>query len=147
MCVSVCIVFFFKQKTAYEMRISDWSSDVCSSDLGARERRPNHGAAAHRVRHQGGGEHRRRQLRGAGQGLSRPHLPPRSRLPPLPHFRNPILSWPPAPPPITSCYRPLGRRRAASRDRKSTRLNSSQLCDYRMPSSALKKKKYKTDHI
>src|SRR3546814_2190646 len=29
--VSVC--FFFKQKTAYELRISDWSSDVCSSDL------------------------------------------------------------------------------------------------------------------
>src|SRR3546814_8931505 len=31
--VSVCSVFFVKQKTAYEMRISDWSSDVCSSDL------------------------------------------------------------------------------------------------------------------
>src|SRR3546814_1054042 len=31
-CVVVCF-FFFKQKTAYEMRISDWSSDVCSSDL------------------------------------------------------------------------------------------------------------------
>src|SRR3546814_3788856 len=30
------ILFFFKQKTAYEMRISDWSSDVCSSDLAAR---------------------------------------------------------------------------------------------------------------
>src|SRR3546814_10303177 len=29
---SLCF-FFFKQKTAYEMRISDWSSDVCSSDL------------------------------------------------------------------------------------------------------------------
>src|SRR3546814_15982466 len=29
----VLIFFFFKQKTAYEMRISDWSSDVCSSDL------------------------------------------------------------------------------------------------------------------
>src|SRR3546814_10633800 len=28
-----CWFFFFKQKTAYEMRISDWSSDVCSSDL------------------------------------------------------------------------------------------------------------------
>src|SRR3546814_1805581 len=27
------VLFFFKQKTAYEMRISDWSSDVCSSDL------------------------------------------------------------------------------------------------------------------
>src|SRR3546814_6631976 len=32
----MCVVcFFFKQKTAYEMRISDWSSDVCSSDLRA----------------------------------------------------------------------------------------------------------------
>src|SRR3546814_8379268 len=31
MCSLFC--FFFKQKTAYEMRISDWSSDVCSSDL------------------------------------------------------------------------------------------------------------------
>src|SRR3546814_3053225 len=29
----MCVFFFFKQKTAYEMRISDWSSDVCSSDL------------------------------------------------------------------------------------------------------------------
>src|SRR3546814_6164265 len=39
----VCF-FFFKQKTAYEMRISDWSSDVCSSDLQAR-------------RGEGGGDH------------------------------------------------------------------------------------------
>src|SRR3546814_4664819 len=30
---AACLLFFFKQKTAYEMRISDWSSDVCSSDL------------------------------------------------------------------------------------------------------------------
>src|SRR3546814_1104000 len=46
MCVYVAFVllfflrfmffFFFKQKTAYEMRISDWSSDVCSSDLRSR---------------------------------------------------------------------------------------------------------------
>src|SRR3546814_12415742 len=35
-------VFFFKQKTAYEMRISDWSSDVCSSDLETAERRFRH---------------------------------------------------------------------------------------------------------
>src|SRR3546814_5460199 len=40
-CFCVCyfricfFFFFFKQKTAYEMRISDWSSDVCSSDLNA----------------------------------------------------------------------------------------------------------------
>src|SRR3546814_1371397 len=33
-CLAICLLFFFfKQKTAYEMRISDWSSDVCSSDL------------------------------------------------------------------------------------------------------------------
>src|SRR3546814_3972713 len=31
--MSLLLFFFFKQKTAYEMRISDWSSDVCSSDL------------------------------------------------------------------------------------------------------------------
>src|SRR3546814_3471276 len=41
----ICFFFFFKQKTAYEMRISDWSSDVCSSDLGLKEvfpsRRPD----------------------------------------------------------------------------------------------------------
>src|SRR3546814_5571354 len=36
--------FFFKQKTAYEMRISDWSSDVCSSDLIG-----THGEAARRI--------------------------------------------------------------------------------------------------
>src|SRR3546814_7265060 len=33
MLVVISCFFFFKQKTAYEMRISDWSSDVCSSDL------------------------------------------------------------------------------------------------------------------
>src|SRR3546814_5660948 len=36
----IFVVFFFKQKTAYEMRISDWSSDVCSSDLIAPRHRP-----------------------------------------------------------------------------------------------------------
>src|SRR3546814_3397250 len=39
-------VFFFKQKTAYEMRISDWSSDVCSSDLA------EHSRGDHSVIHQ-----------------------------------------------------------------------------------------------
>src|SRR3546814_10312086 len=36
----MCFFFFFKQKTAYEMRISDWSSDVCSSDLTMKLRLP-----------------------------------------------------------------------------------------------------------
>src|SRR3546814_3209243 len=39
---SLMVFFFFKQKTAYEMRISDWSSDVCSSDL--EDRRREHAA-------------------------------------------------------------------------------------------------------
>src|SRR3546814_17319611 len=38
MYVLLSLFFFFKQKTAYEMRISDWSSDVCSSDLAGRRR-------------------------------------------------------------------------------------------------------------
>src|SRR3546814_3513931 len=47
-------LFFFKQKTAYEMRISDWSSDVCSSDL-QREGRLKHRESSqqqHEVDHQ-----------------------------------------------------------------------------------------------
>src|SRR3546814_8279174 len=39
--------FFFKQKTAYEMRISDWSSDVCSSDLRPQEGRHPRRLAPH----------------------------------------------------------------------------------------------------
>src|SRR3546814_1958498 len=39
------VIFFCKQKTAYEMRISDWSSDVCSSDLEAQARRRGFDAA------------------------------------------------------------------------------------------------------
>src|SRR3546814_4458083 len=50
--MSVYLIFFFKQKTAYEMRISDWSSDVCSSDL----TQPQHGhAIAGALRIGGGG--------------------------------------------------------------------------------------------
>src|SRR3546814_2634581 len=45
------LFFFFKQKTAYEMRISDWSSDVCSSDLGRLEERLGRGVHVGRVGH------------------------------------------------------------------------------------------------
>src|SRR3546814_3718462 len=41
--------FFFKQKTAYEMRISDWSSDVCSSDLVAGHHQLRHQVLEHRA--------------------------------------------------------------------------------------------------
>src|SRR3546814_4735368 len=67
--------FFFKQKTAYEMRISDWSSDVCSSDLavavpvrlaGGRRRQPvypRRQGAAGRARQTDAGADPRRRLR------------------------------------------------------------------------------------
>src|SRR3546814_14167563 len=45
----VCF-FFFKQKTAYEMRISDWSSDVCSSDLSQRQGHQRRPGQHHRQR-------------------------------------------------------------------------------------------------
>src|SRR3546814_2413054 len=43
---SCFVFFFFKQKTAYEMRISDWSSDVCSSDLVTQDAGPPRTIAA-----------------------------------------------------------------------------------------------------
>src|SRR3546814_3899174 len=45
----VIFFFFFKQKTAYEVRISDWSSDVCSSDLSSGDTGKAYGAASGRV--------------------------------------------------------------------------------------------------
>src|SRR3546814_13003554 len=61
--VFVCIFFFIKQKTAYDMRISDWSSDVCSSDLSA----PAHAVAARSQHHRVSGE---QMVDGGGQALS-----------------------------------------------------------------------------
>src|SRR3546814_5583564 len=54
------LVFFFKQKTAYEMRISDWSSDVCSSDLasGRRDATPRSGHLFRPGAGEGPGNHR-----------------------------------------------------------------------------------------
>src|SRR3546814_15427346 len=72
-CYLFVFVFFFKQKTAYEMRISDWSSDVCSSDLSGLL----HGRRHRRSGRQGREARRRRvtlfpsRLReGLGEGLS-----------------------------------------------------------------------------
>src|SRR3546814_7878306 len=75
------IVFFFKQKTGYEMRISDWSSDVCSSDL------PE--AARHDQR-EGGHRHgwkQRHRPRGLGDGMSEAEQQ-RERLPGQPPERR-----------------------------------------------------------
>src|SRR3546814_5652909 len=59
----VCFfIFFFKQKTAYELRISDWSSDVCSSDLRGDDGRQR------RLRAEGGEEQRDAHVAGIGEG-------------------------------------------------------------------------------
>src|SRR3546814_3689686 len=70
----VRLFFFFKQKTAYEMRISDWSSDVCSSDLRCLTAwlRPN--AVREIERNSGGCNGARHRM--AGGGFT--SLPPRS---------------------------------------------------------------------
>src|SRR3546814_9293676 len=73
--VMFCYVFFFfKQKTAYEMRISDWSSDVCSSDLAWKSCGRNqirkagrHGADRDEIRGHVDGGHRADSHRGAAR--------------------------------------------------------------------------------
>src|SRR3546814_9319732 len=58
---------FFKQKTAYEMRISDWSSDVCSSDLALAPQQEEDRDAGHRVRDEQGQVDERREDRAAAE--------------------------------------------------------------------------------
>src|SRR3546814_5181020 len=114
--------FFFKQKTAYEMRISDWSSDVCSSDLvddmrGILQRLDRiapigceFGAARQQSLTLVDVE--RREARRAAGRLARIGIA--------------VEQFDPS---------------FGTGDRKSTRLNSNPYCATRMPSSASKKKK------
>src|SRR3546814_3664422 len=102
------LFFFFKQKTAYEMRISDWSSDVCSSDLTDRtdgaDRAKTHAHSADR--------HARRQVL-------------------LGRRRSGTVPWPevwrlrPVHVPAAADVSAVLQSQSQGRDRKSTRLNSS----------------------
>src|SRR3546814_14533411 len=83
--------FFFKQKTAYEMRISDWSSDVCSSDL-----RGLHAVVQQLARHaadrlEGGdvaAQHRRQVLMGDEPRPDQAAVPQHQRE--QPHYPRPV---------------------------------------------------------
>src|SRR3546814_1995619 len=121
--LSYCF-FFFKQKTAYEMRISDWSSDVCSSDLQQQagdERRHAHalrqprgalddGVAPQRKQHQA--EHEQPDCFEHG-AISNPDVP--RILPALRYGDRPPTSRPTRPsrpqhartPPAVTCTPPL----------------------------------------
>src|SRR3546814_5934202 len=112
------IMFFFKQRTAYEMRISDWSSDVCSSNLPAAAvllwRFVD--ADGHDLRRNDPGDRERQQDRHPPLPLTAP-----GAIPPSPgraDFRPPPRPSPPAASPRNPC-------RPSPTDRKSTRLNSS----------------------
>src|SRR3546814_9116647 len=73
----VCWFCFFKQKTAYEMRISDWSSDVCSSDLlpaDAAEREGARRLAVRRSRHLAMGDFQIGQLGETGTADDAQHV-------------------------------------------------------------------------
>src|SRR3546814_4145728 len=59
----VLLFFFFQQKTAYELRISDWSSDVCSSDLFRRAALPAARRAAYEPAHPPAGRRRTEDAR------------------------------------------------------------------------------------
>src|SRR3546814_7734537 len=90
------LFFFFKQKTAYEMRISDWSSDVCSSDLSA-------GAAARRsLQADPGGM---AGVAGGRAGLCRRHVAAH-RLPSIRYLRLDV----PHLYPVHRCDRPVALR-------------------------------------
>src|SRR3546814_10914727 len=75
--VCLVVIFFFKQKTAYELRISDWSSDVCSSVLRVRgrglgRRRSSHWRSPSRYP-RAGGRGGRRSARGNSSRNRRSH--------------------------------------------------------------------------
>src|SRR3546814_7560893 len=125
--------FFFKQKTAYEMRISDWSSDVCSSDLsvGNQNMRVLDGLADQRTRSAPRKRLLHEQMAVGGLSLQRDKQMPGLDLPGI--KRNATRNKPRARNP-PGCGRDLFRcpkrphaahSRATVTDRKSTRLNSS----------------------
>src|SRR3546814_17605094 len=110
---------FFKQKTAYEMRISDWSSDVCSSDLS----RP-------------AGHHRDPDLRPAAGGAAAP-----GRHSSIRAGRPPRLGAP-LPRPLAARRRDLDRIRAVAQpDRKSVVLGKSVPVRFALGGCCLIKKK------
>src|SRR3546814_8077097 len=116
--------FFFKQKTAYEMRISDWSSDVCSSDLAALllGELVHVEIPAEQLTH----VHRHRAV----EEYRKVENAPRS-LEPIEVKEQRLRTVD-----GEGGYDDRAAPRCPPRDRKSTRLNSSHSCASRLPSSA-----------
>src|SRR3546814_9583227 len=112
-------VFFFKQKTAYDMRISDWSSDVCSSDLrwrGADRGGQRHQSAAGATG-EGGNRKRRRKVRRPDLQQARILHTRLDLQKPLNAESTPRLSAPPAPPMSAASWARVRDRRRIRRVR------------------------------
>src|SRR3546814_3917702 len=105
------LFFFFKQKTAYELRISDWSSDVCSSDLSALAVLAMTAASA--------------QDRTTAPALSAAPDPAAFREPPADTRPNTLYFWMNGNVTREGIDADLTAMRDIGLDRKSTRLNSS----------------------
>src|SRR3546814_5202532 len=135
--------FFFKQKTAYEMRISDWSSDVCSSDLLTDvEQLLVWAVRSWAFAHQAARSIERDLVRTCGRAdAEKAMMAIRAILVLVALYgRRGLRLAPPGWPAVTiDEFRLLQLFAAAQRgmeDRKSTRLNSSHSCASRMPSAA-----------
>src|SRR3546814_7148522 len=126
----VVCVFFFKQKTAYEMRISDWSSDVCSSDLidghlgEALIADAQKSISAHQLQHAAAVDGRV-----AAAELAAGNLEVAENIASI-HANQAAAGD------VQRALAAVALADADARDRKSTRLNSSHYCATRMPSAA-----------
>src|SRR3546814_10144814 len=108
--------FFFKQKTAYEMRISDWSSDVCSSDLIPPTELECNAPKDQAQQHGNEGGVKRRQDDGIGERKRRKQPSPAQHQPGF-------ISVPNRSDAVHRLVAPLPDRKTG--DRQRTRLNSS----------------------
>src|SRR3546814_3656960 len=124
----VIVFFFFKQKTAYEMRISDWSSDVCSSDM-----RQHHRVAQRRQEHRGAQLDPLRASRHAGE--QRDRLVPRAGEERVPHTDRVVAER----------LGPLGQRNQRFRSEEHTSESQSLLRISHAVLCLTKKKKQKRD--
>src|SRR3546814_5383283 len=140
--VEVLFFFFFKQKTAYEMRISDWSSDVCSSDL-----LPIGGGYIAPAWVSQVGAKRAKELAflpgnhvdgrtAEAWGWANAAVPAAQLIACVEAVAARIAK---IPAPVLAMKKMSTNRAMEAGDRKSTRLNSSHQCGSRMPSTAFYK--------
>src|SRR3546814_13569962 len=122
----IVLCFFFKQKTAYEMRISDWSSDVCSSDLTAGRT----ARAAQRTALLARPADRRDLADGPGQPALRTGAAVGRGDPPAQTAAEPVRAAPGTQPPAVQAGRAQRRRPAQGREGRRVGKECGSTCRY-----------------